>query len=350
MSASLDLAGRILHEPPPAVVFFPSITHQEPPPAALVFPPTDEDSLATSLPALRIAGVLQTSLELEQVLRLFSAELAPIVPHDGLTFFPPAKGEHLALGQHTCHSVGYCITLYERPMGTLMVYRDRRFTKNEIETLEELLKGLVYPLRNAILYQDAIAAALRDPLTGIGNRAALDLGLEREIRLARRNSIPLSMLVIDVDRFKRVNDTYGHAAGDCVLRTIVHCVTTCTRTTDLVARFGGEELAVLLNSTDAPGAYHLAERIRTTVESTQIRYSNQIIQVTVSIGVSDLQTEDDSHRLFCRADSALYWAKETGRNRVRYGTAAGNSIALDTVLSEPNYVFRSQMDGTTIVN
>ncbi|CAK0756250.1 hypothetical protein CCP3SC15_2140003 [Gammaproteobacteria bacterium] len=335
MNMLLDLAGGIVQEPPSAAIFFPSIAYQEPPPASLVFPPIEEDSPAASLPALRLAGVLQTSLELEQILRLFSAELAPLVPHDGLTFFPPSKGEHLALGQRARYSVSYCLTLYDHPLGTLLVYRDRRFTKSEVDILEDLLRGLVYPLRNALLYQEALAAALRDPLTGIGNRAALDLALVREVRLAQRNNVPLSMLILDVDRFKRVNDTYGHAAGDCVLRTLAHCVTTCTRTTDLVARFGGEELAVLLNNTDAQGAYLLAERIRIAVEATQIRYENKAIQVTVSIGVSDLQTEDDSHSLFCRADAALYWAKETGRNRVRYGPLTGEPTTMEVAIGEP---------------
>jgi diguanylate cyclase (GGDEF)-like protein len=325
MNMLLNVAGGIVQEQPSPAIFFPSIAYQEPSPATLVFPPMDDDSTAASLPALRLAGVLQTSLELEQVLRLFSAELAPLVPHEGLTFFPPSKGTHFSLGLRASHSISYCLTLYDNSLGTLLIYRDHRFNKNEVEILEDLLRGLVYPLRNALLYQEALAAALRDPLTGIGNRAALDLALEREVRLARRNHVPLSILILDVDRFKRVNDTYGHAAGDCVLRTLTHCVTTCTRTTDLVARFGGEELAALLNNTDAEGAYQLAERIRVAVEATQIRYDNHEIFVTVSIGVSDLQAEDDGHSLFCRADAALYWAKESGRNRVHYGAIPGQA-------------------------
>jgi len=334
MNMLLDLAGGITQESPSAAMFFPSIAYQEPPPAALVFPPIEDDSPATSLPALRLAGVLQTSLELDQVLRLFSAELAPLVPHEGLTFFPPSKGAHVALGQRAHHSVSYCLALYGHSLGTLMVYRDRRFTRNEVDTLEDLMRGLVYPLRNALLYQEALAAALRDPLTGVGNRAALDQALEREIRLARRNGTPLTLLILDVDRFKRVNDTYGHDAGDCVLRTLAHCITTCVRTTDLVARFGGEELAVLLNNTDVQGAYLLAERIRIAVEATQIRYNNKAIQITVSIGVSDLQPEDDSRSLFCRADAALYCAKETGRNRVRYGAVSGEPVAIEIAIGE----------------
>ncbi|CAK0778989.1 GGDEF domain-containing protein [Gammaproteobacteria bacterium] len=334
MNTLLDLAGGIAQESPSAAIFFPSIAHQEPPPAALVFPPTEDDGPATSLPALRLVGVLQTSLELEQILRLFSAELAPLVNHEGLTFFPPTKGGHLALGQRAHYSVSYCLTLYGHSLGTLLVYRDRRFTKNEVKTLEDLMRGLVYPLRNALLYQEALAAALRDPLTGIGNRAALDQALDREVKLARRSGASLSLLILDVDHFKRVNDTYGHAAGDCVLRTLAHCVTTCVRTTDLVARFGGEELAVLLNNTDAHGAYLLAERIRVAIEATQIQHNNQTIQVTVSIGVSDLHPKDDERNLFCRADAALYRAKETGRNRVRYGSISGETMTMDLVIGE----------------
>lgn len=331
MNTMLNLAGGVIPELPPAAIFFPTMPYEEPP-AALVFPPLEDEVPTTSLPALRLAGVLQTSLELEQVLRLFSAELAPFVPHEGMTFFPPSKGAHVSLGQRAHHSVSYCLTLYERQLGTLLVYRDHRFTRKEVEILEDLLRGLVYPLRNALLYQEALAAALRDPLTGIGNRMALDQALEREVRLSRRNAIPLSMLILDLDRFKRVNDTYGHAAGDCVLRTFAHCVNTCIRTTDLLARFGGEELAVLLNNTDAHGAYLLAERIRAAVEVTQIRYDSHTIQVTVSIGGSCLQADDDSHSLFCRTDAALYWAKEHGRNRVHFVGMTPDIIdAIDTI-------------------
>ncbi|CAK0772347.1 hypothetical protein CCP3SC5AM1_790005 [Gammaproteobacteria bacterium] len=331
MNTLLNLAGGVAQESPSTAIFFPSLVNEEQYPEAFVFPP-EEESQTTSLPALRLAGVLQTSLELEQVLRLFSAEITPLVPHDGLTFFPPSKGEHLSLGRRASHSVSYCLTLHDRPIGTLLMYRDRRFVKNEVDTLEDLLRGLLYPLRNSLLYQEAVIAALRDPLTGIGNRAALDLALEREVRLAKRNGIHLSMLVLDVDRFKRVNDTYGHSAGDCVLRTLAHCVSTCVRATDLVARFGGEELAVLLNNTDAQGAYFLAERIRCAVEATQIHYDNHEIQVTVSIGVANLHAGDDGHSLFCRADTALYRAKESGRNRTHYNGSLDESSIISNIM------------------
>lgn len=318
MNILLNLVGAANKELVSTAVFFPKIANEEPPHAAFIFPPIKDDSSITSLAALRLAGILQTSLEVEQVLRLFSAELAPLVPHEGINFLAVNHSDHLALGRRAIYSVSYCLTLYERQLGTLLVYTERRLNNNEIDTLEDLLKGLVYPLRNALLYQEALNAALRDPLTGIGNRAALDLALEREIQLAKRNNSPLSMLILDLDRFKLVNDKYGHTAGDCVLRTVAHCVSACVRATDLVARFGGEELAVLLNNTEAAGAYNLAERIRIAVESTQVRYDHHEIQVTVSIGISQFQPTDDTHSFFCRADAALYWAKENGRNRVRF--------------------------------
>jgi diguanylate cyclase len=292
-------------------------TVQDPPPAALVFPPS-VDLPTRSLPALRLTGVLQTTLEPEQILRLFSAELSHLVPHDGLAFFfSSAPGAHLMLGRHARHSASYRLTVHNQLLGTLLVYRDRHFTAAEVESLEDLLTGLVYPLRNALLYQAALAAALQDPLTGVGNRAALDLALEREVSLAQRNVTPLSLLILDLDRFKRVNDHYGHATGDCVLRALAHRVTACVRSTDVVARFGGEELAVVLNNTAAAGACHLAERIRAAVEATQVRCGSHLVQVTVSIGVADLQPAEDSRGLFTRADAALYQAKEAGRNRIQ---------------------------------
>jgi diguanylate cyclase (GGDEF)-like protein len=150
----------------------------------------------------------------------------------------------------------------------------------------------------------------------VGNRAALEDHLRREVTLARRHHQPLSLLVIDIDWFKQVNDRYGHAIGDAVLRAVAHVTQEGLRGDDLLFRFGGEEFVVLLRATPADGAAIVAERIRATIEAASCTCDGKDIKVTVSVGVATLR-EETGDSLFDRADHALYQAKQQGRNRVQ---------------------------------
>ena len=141
----------------------------------------------------------------------------------------------------------------------------------------------------------------------------------REMELSHRNQTPLSLIALDIDFFKQVNDSYGHATGDCVLKHLTECVKLCTRTTDALFRYGGEEFTLLLNNTSLEGAKQLAERIRETVQDTPCICHGQNISITVSMGISLYQSEDTQTSLFERADNALYQAKENGRNQVICG-------------------------------
>jgi diguanylate cyclase (GGDEF)-like protein len=151
-----------------------------------------------------------------------------------------------------------------------------------------------------------------DPLTGIHNRASFDKRLREEISRAVRYLSPLSFLMIDVDRFKKFNDTFGHQVGDAVLRTVAKSID-YLRPSDFVARYGGEEFAVILPATGRDGALILAERIRARVESIDFEHG----PLTVSIGVSTPALRDlEETRLIEAADKALYKAKQMGRNSV----------------------------------
>lgn len=179
-----------------------------------------------------------------------------------------------------------------------------------------MIVGLVYPLRNALLYRRAVQSAQRDPLTGIGNRAALETALKREIDLSHRNGSPLAMMVFDLDHFKNVNDTYGHAAGDCALKQFAQTVGKCARGTDMLFRFGGEEFVLLLNNTEMMGATQLGERIREAVEEMELECEGARFGITVSVGVAATRIDDTPESLFKRADFLLYSAKSGGRNCV----------------------------------
>lgn len=166
--------------------------------------------------------------------------------------------------------------------------------------------------------------ATTDALTGLLNRRAFLEAVEREIGRARRDSLPLALLMFDVDHFKRVNDRYGHPAGDEVLRRLAATCRDLLRDEDLVGRLGGEEFAVLLIHPHPQSAALVAERLREAVQAQAIDHAGRAIAVTVSLGIAELGEGIDSvEQLISRADACLYTAKRTGRNRVCHAPAQG---------------------------
>ncbi len=164
--------------------------------------------------------------------------------------------------------------------------------------------------------------SITDPLMGIFNRRFLDRRLQEEVLRAKRHKLELAILLLDIDHFKRVNDTWGHQNGDIVLRHLARLLLDALRQTDLLARYGGEEFVVVLPHTTKQEAALLAERLRRMVAASPVALDGlpagqQQLQVTVSIGISCLLAEDDTpDAIFERADRALYQAKQAGRNRV----------------------------------
>ncbi|MGM0462417.1 MAG: sensor domain-containing diguanylate cyclase [Fibrobacterota bacterium] len=152
----------------------------------------------------------------------------------------------------------------------------------------------------------------RDPLLGIYNRNKFTELLTHNIQLAYRYGSSMSLIMLDLDHFKKVNDTYGHSAGDAVLKVLTKTVQSCIRDTDHFARWGGEEFLILCTHTDIRGAESLAERIRSSVESRDFPH---VSQMTLSAGVTVLRENDDGESVLKRVDDALYEAKESGRNR-----------------------------------
>jgi len=169
--------------------------------------------------------------------------------------------------------------------------------------------------------------SLTDQLTGIANRRSFDQQIIAEWRRAIRHESPISLMMIDVDKFKVFNDTHGHQQGDIVLQAIAKALTVALkRSTDLAARWGGEEFAVLLPATDMDGALVIAEQIRAKIENTVIRCPGGAnTNITVSIGVNaQIPTQNDSIAKFIsKADTALYTSKEMGRNRVTQAEHTG---------------------------
>jgi len=200
----------------------------------------------------------------------------------------------------------------------LILMRDMNWMARQIEFRERALRQAVEELRESRGRMQVMA--MTDPLTAIANRRCFFDTLERHFEALLCNYHPISLLIFDVDLFKRINDTYGHQAGDKILLELARIIQGNTRDRDLAARIGGEEYALLLPDTECQDAVGIARRIHRTIADYEfILTENQRISVTVSIGVctlSQILCNLDKEKLYNYADQALYYSKQIGRNSV----------------------------------
>ncbi|HPA14018.1 MAG TPA: diguanylate cyclase [Desulfobacterales bacterium] len=182
------------------------------------------------------------------------------------------------------------------------------------KSLDQMKEEIVRAQDRSRLLEQEI---LIDPLTGIYNRRAYDKRINEELQRYLRHGNLFSMLLLDVDHFKRINDRYGHTVGDTCLKEIIKRIRPILRKSDFLARFGGEEFIVFLPETDGKGAVEVAEKLRRVVEDTEFIYKAKVEKITISIGLTEVKPSDRSPDiLFNRMDQAMYEAKRAGRNRV----------------------------------
>ena len=311
-----------------------------------------EDPLTVRL--LQVARSLQATLVLSDLVTAFSSELAEDVPHAGIQFMPsdahklsafgagtppPRSGASLRsngvhtqqealpilIGEVKDHRISYQMEVFSEALGELVLFRALPFSMRELDHIEHLIGVLMHPLKNALMYAQALRMAQTDPLTGVGNRTAFNVAIRREVAAAARHGLPLSVLLLDVDHFKTVNDAHGHLIGDRVLQAVAGALCAGAREIDQVFRFGGEEFVVVLGNTPCEGAEVVAERLRAAVSNTCVETGEQAIGVSVSVGIGCLEPtsgvassalESQIDALLEAADQALYCAKNSGRNCV----------------------------------
>ncbi|MDP8225551.1 MAG: diguanylate cyclase [Candidatus Lernaella stagnicola] len=226
-----------------------------------------------------------------------------------------------------------CVPLVQQNFVTgLLAFGTKKpnaYSPYEIKILEVLAVQAAVSLENARVHAEMEQMATRDGLTGCFNHRYFQEWLDHELHRATRMPIPISLIICDIDHFKKFNDTYGHPIGDQVLRAVASVLRTSVRKNDLAARYGGEEFALVLLNSKAADAVKLAERIRKAVAATEVRFAGERLRVTISMGVAtypDQSTEKST--LIDLADKALYAAKQGGRDRVMH--AADLKFAAET--------------------
>jgi diguanylate cyclase (GGDEF)-like protein len=212
-----------------------------------------------------------------------------------------------------------------------VVRAEALFNDDDRDVLRSLAAQTTLALENVLLHHQVQRQAVTDELTGLVNHRRFQELLSAEIEQVRRYHHQVGLIMLDVDNFKSVNDTYGHPQGDVVLRQVAHVVRESSRDADTPARYGGEEMALILPHTGLDGAQAIAERVRTAIEELRIpRLDRQgVLRVTASFGVAATST-GSKDQLIADADAALYGAKREGKNR----TVCATSVPANVVGSE----------------
>jgi diguanylate cyclase (GGDEF)-like protein len=249
-------------------------------------------------------------------LAIFSSKINSLIPHNAYAYSNTLFDVEINQGVMSKYSCSYALKAGDQELGELTLMRSREFTDDELDLLENLLCSLLYPLKNATLYHQALKMAATDQLTQTLNRVSFNDTVKREMNWAKLNTADLSIIFLDIDHFKVINDQYGHDCGDSTLVAVAKLIKENLRKNDTIFRFGGEEFVILVNQTDLANAELLAKRIRIAIERNILVYDMKPVKVTASLGVSSLRSDDNFDAFIKRADNAMYKAKRSGRNRV----------------------------------
>ncbi len=258
--------------------------------------------------AVRVVEELSTDRVAEYVVQTGKPRLHRPRPTGSLQGIPANPALYMPLRQR------------EQMLGVLAVERRLHnwpFAESDVAPLSILADYAAVAVANARLFATVQLASITDGLTGLFNRRHVMLLAEREFHRTRRFDRPLSAIMLDIDHFKRVNDTHGHAAGDQVIAEIARRITAGVRNIDVAGRYGGEEFVLLLPETALAGSGLLGERLRRAIAATPVATVAGPLPITASLGVTTTEPEvPDAATLISRADEALYNAKQAGRNRI----------------------------------
>lgn len=254
---------------------------------------------------------LQTTLDIEQLLAIYVNAIGASHKVSGVELDTYHGKFSAGKVDSTLFELALPIQIDDRLMGRVNYYSVKPVTDILLSSLSNFQKRLVFPLRNALAFWQLQQLALKDPLTNIGNRANYDDSIGRAICSAKRHATPFTLMLLDLDNFKQVNDGYGHLIGDEILIKFTQMLKDSIRGTDQAFRFGGDEFAIILDGQDINSALAVGERLQSSIDDSDIslKYS-----VGVSVGCAVFESMDTTSSLFAKADKALYAAKHAGKN------------------------------------
>ena len=285
-------------------------------PIRIKIPPTRKDINSLPEEALCTMHILQSTLDINILIELFDNELRKISSHSYLNYKNSIEKINISLGELIEEKLTFDLKIDNNSLGELVISRNSEFSKWEIHKINNLVSVLIQPLNNALIYRQAITNASTDPVTELNNRMLFNKVIEQEIDFAQRYKQKLLLMMLDLDKFKKINDNYGHNTGDLLLNNIGKILTHLMRRSDLVFRYGGDEFCIILRNTSLDGASTLANRIRKEISEQKFDCNNIEIKTSISIGLVKLHEDDNSIKFIERADNLLYEAKKLGRNNV----------------------------------
>jgi len=248
---------------------------------------------------------LQTTLDLDQILDIFAMEAARYIKFSGLYFKSKMVSKALRGSHKAKHERQFELKLNDELIGTISYSIDTPISMRHDKNLQRIHQIILYPLKNALQYHQAMQLAMQDALTGLGNRRYFDEQLKRAMHNANRHHVQVGLVLGDLNKFKAINDTYGHSAGDQVLIQFANILRTCIRDSDSIFRFGGDEFAIIENASE-----HALEIIQNRINSSL--KSNDLLakyQLGCSLGTTFMNRDDNENTLFERADQDLYSQK-----------------------------------------
>lgn len=280
-------------------------------------PMPSDASTQAPVPLEKQISFLQTLLlqdNIPALLKRVHERLQDFVAFQGISFTGMDNRIQVHEGMLSTHQIRYPLLIQKQPLGHVILSRDTPFTEGERQRLRILLHHLCFAINPILKYQEALDNARTCPLTRIPNRRAFQEELSRAVTQAVRNQNHFSLLVLDIDDFKKVNDTHGHDVGDVILTEFTARLVHLCRHADRLFRIGGEEFAFLLMDTDEEHGQYLADRIQQACLDHPIASPAGLLSITVSMGLCAWRVGTDEHTLFKKADQAMYLAKKSGKN------------------------------------
>lgn len=258
-----------------------------------------------------LVAELQTSLVIEDVLAIYAKFTKQLLNFSGLQFQSTLGTTQTSESETNSTPYIFDLAIGKEHLGQLIYFSKYPLGKAIEKKLRALHAALIYPLRNALMYSRVLKLATKDALTGLNNRSQFNDILLQKLENCRRYQRPFSLMLLDLDNFKHVNDNYGHQVGDDTLKEFSNVLCSSIRGTDTVFRFGGDEFAILIEDPAFTTNGVIAERVMRLV-----RLSSMLSQykVTTSIGFTMANNLDCENEIFARADKGLYKAKASGRN------------------------------------